>query len=241
MAKKTMHRGKAHKERVSEASVPIIEVQNLKKTYWNGDVEIPAVRSVDLTVEKGDFLAIMGHSGSGKSTLMNLLAFLDVPTSGTYKFGGESIENFDEDYLADLRNATIGFVFQQFHLLPRTSALDNVRLPLQYAGISKQEQIERAVEALKVVGLADRMDHKPNELSGGQQQRVSIARALVNNPMLIFCDEPTGNLDSVTSHEIMEMLTALHDEGKTIIMVTHEDDVAAYAQKIIRMKDGVMV
>ncbi len=229
------------KQRAAAADAPIIEVENLKKTYWNGAVEVPAVRGVDLRVDKGDFLAIMGHSGSGKSTLMNLLAFLDVPTSGTYVFGGENIENFEEDYFADLRNATIGFVFQQFHLLPRTSALDNVRLPLQYAGVSKQEQIERAVEALRVVGLEDRMDHKPNELSGGQQQRVSIARALVNDPMLIFCDEPTGNLDSKTSHEIMEMLLQLHAEEKTIIMVTHEDDVAAYAEKIIRMKDGVIV
>jgi putative ABC transport system ATP-binding protein len=241
MTKKQSHKGLMRKQRAAAADAPIIEVENLKKTYWNGAVEVPAVRGVDLRVDKGDFLAIMGHSGSGKSTLMNLLAFLDVPTSGTYVFGGENIENFEEDYFADLRNATIGFVFQQFHLLPRTSALDNVRLPLQYAGVSKQEQIERAVEALRVVGLEDRMDHKPNELSGGQQQRVSIARALVNDPMLIFCDEPTGNLDSKTSHEIMEMLLQLHAEEKTIIMVTHEDDVAAYAEKIIRMKDGVIV
>ncbi len=236
-----MTKKQSQKKRAAVADVPIIQVENIKKTYWNGAVEVPAVRGVDLRVDTGDFLAIMGHSGSGKSTLMNLLAFLDVPTSGTYVFGGENIQDFDENYFAELRNATIGFVFQQFHLLPRTSALDNVRLPLQYAGVSKQEQIERAVEALRVVGLEDRMEHRPNELSGGQQQRVSIARALVNDPMLIFCDEPTGNLDSKTSHEIMEMLLQLHEEEKTIIMVTHEDDVAAYAEKIIGMKDGVIV
>lgn len=232
------------KRRVSKRVVkakntePIIKVQNLKKTYWAGKVAVHAVQGVDLTVNAGDFLAIMGHSGSGKSTLMNILAFLDAPTSGEYHFDGERIETFDENYLADLRNSAIGFVFQQFHLLPRTTAIDNVRLPLQYAGVGKTEQLERAYEALQVVGLEDRADHKPNELSGGQQQRVSIARALVNNPSLIFCDEPTGNLDSKTSHEIMHILSELNQEGKTIIMVTHEEDIAEYAQKTIRMKDG---
>lgn len=219
----------------------LIEVKALTKTYWNGEVAIPALRGVDLTVKQGDFLAIMGPSGSGKSTLMSLLAFLDVPTSGNYQFAGHDITSFDENYLAELRNATIGFVFQQFHLLPRTDALENVRLPLLYAGVRKAEQIKRATAALKKVSLGDRMDHTPSELSGGQQQRVSIARALVNNPTILFCDEPTGNLDTPTAKEIMKIIKGLHDEGKTIIMVTHEDDIASYAERTVRMKDGKIV
>lgn len=225
----------------TQKAEPIIEVKNLKKTYWNGKVPIPAVRDVDLVIEEGEFVAIRGHSGSGKSTLMNMLAFLDAPSSGSYHFAGENINDFQEDYLADLRNATIGFVFQQFHLLPRTSALDNVRLPLMYAGVKVAEQKERAFAALERVGLSERVYHMPNELSGGQQQRVSIARALVNNPMLIFCDEPTGNLDSETADEVMQILTGLHEEGKTIVMVTHEDNIAEYAEREIVMKDGKLV
>lgn len=221
-----------------KGNAPIIHVHNLKKTFWNGEVAIRAVRGVDFEVHEGEFVAIMGPSGSGKSTFMNMLAFLDEPSSGKYQFGGYNIDTFIDDYLAELRNATIGFVFQQFHLLPRTTATDNVRLPLMYAGIKKKEQIRLAEEALHKVGLGDRMDHKPNELSGGQQQRVSIARALVNDPKLIFCDEPTGNLDSKTTDEIMDILSELHAEGKTIIMVTHEDEVAAYADRIIYMRDG---
>lgn len=218
----------------------IISVRNLKKTFYNGDVAIRAVRGVDLDVAEGDFIAIMGASGSGKSTMMNMLAFLDEPTSGSYKFGGTDIEEFSEEYRADLRNATLGFVFQQFHLLPRTTALDNVRLPLMYAGMRKRAQVQAAEEALKIVGLEHRMDHTPNELSGGQQQRVSIARALVNNPQILFCDEPTGNLDSTTTFEIMDLIADLHAQGRTIIMVTHEDDVAAYAERVIHMRDGVI-
>src|SRR3989339_750925 len=219
----------------------LLEVHNLKKTYWNGTVAIPAVRGVDLTILEGEFVAFMGPSGSGKSTLMNLLAFLDAPSSGSYSFSAVNIEDFDEDYRAELRNATIGFVFQQFHLLPRTTALDNVRLPLMYAGVKRKLQKERAYEALRRVGLTDRLFHRPNELSGGQQQRVSIARALVNNPTVLFCDEPTGNLDSKTAEEIMNILSALHKDGVTIIMVTHEPDIAAYADRIIHMKDGKII
>lgn len=219
----------------------LIQVNNLTKTYWNGEVPIHALRGVDLTVRQGDFLAIMGPSGSGKSTLMSLLAFLDVPTSGQYEFSGNDITSFDENYLAELRNATIGFVFQQFHLLPRTDALENVRLPMLYAGIKKSEQVKRATAALKKVGLANRMEHTPSELSGGQQQRVSIARALVNNPTILFCDEPTGNLDTPTAHEIMRIIGELHKEGKTIIMVTHEDEIAAHAERTVHMKDGKII
>lgn len=228
MAKKTQ----------SSGAPPIIEITNLKKTYWNGHVSVPAVKDVNLKVEPGDFLALMGPSGSGKSTLLNMLAFLDAPTSGSYKFAGENISNFEDDYLAELRNSVLGFVFQQFDLLPRTSALDNVRLPLMYAGVKKAQQRERAYEALNVVGLGERIYHKPNELSGGQQQRVSIARAIVNKPQVLFCDEPTGNLDSKTAKEIMDILTTLNTEGTTIIMVTHDESVAKAADKTLHMKDG---
>lgn len=221
-----------------EQSEPLIEVKKLTKTYWNGEVAIPAVRGVSLTIDQGEFVALMGHSGSGKSTFMNMLAFLDVPSSGSYHFAGEDITTFEEDYRAELRNATLGFVFQQFYLLPRTTALDNVRLPLMYAGVKKKEQKERAYAALEKVGLKDRIYHKPNELSGGQQQRVSIARALATDPLLVFADEPTGNLDSETSEDILGIFQGLHKEGKTIIMVTHEPDIAAGAERQIHMKDG---
>ncbi len=226
---------------MTAATSPLIEVRGLTKVYGSDGLEVSAVCGVDVTIQPGEFVAIMGPSGSGKSTLMNLLAFLDAPTSGTYLFGGQNIVSFDEEYRAQLRNATIGFVFQQFHLLPRTSAIDNVRLPLLYAGVPRAAQIERATLALTRLGLSDRLYHKPNELSGGQQQRVSIARALVNNPLLLFCDEPTGNLDTRTSQEIMDIFTSLHHEGRTIIMVTHEEDIAAYAQRMIHMKDGQIV
>lgn len=222
------------------ADSPLIAIKKLTKTYWNGDVPIPAVRGVSLDIDNGEFVALMGPSGSGKSTLMNLLAFLDAPSSGEYKFNGVDIVEFNEDYRAELRNAVIGFVFQQFHLLPRTSALDNVALPLLYAGKNKRQAREHAYAMLQKVGLENRVYHNPNELSGGQQQRVSIARALVNNPQVIFCDEPTGNLDSKTSVEIMEIFQTLNNEGTSIIMVTHEPDMAEYAGRVIHMKDGVV-
>lgn len=223
------------------SSHELIHIKDIKKTYRTGDVTVEAVRGVTLRVNEGEFIALMGPSGSGKSTLMNLLAFLDAPTAGSYEFAGRNISSFDNDYLAELRNATIGFVFQQFHLLPRTSALDNVRLPLLYARTPRNKQLQQARGALEKVGLLDRIDHKPNELSGGQQQRVSIARALVNEPRIIFCDEPTGNLDSKTAHEIMQLFKKLHEEGRTIIMVTHEDDIAAYARRVIHLKDGKII
>ncbi|EKD76445.1 MAG: ABC transporter, ATP-binding protein [uncultured bacterium] len=230
-----------HSKTPRTADQPVIRVINLEKTYWNGSVAIPAVRGVSLTVKAGDFVALMGPSGSGKSTLMNLLAFLDAPSAGEYFFSGTSITDFDENYRATLRNQVLGFVFQQFHLLPRTTALENVALPLMYAGIKKRVAKERAYEMLKKVGLKDRIYHNPNELSGGQQQRVSIARALINNPTVIFCDEPTGNLDSTTSHEIMELIKELNHEGKTIIMVTHAEEIAEYAHTRILMRDGKII
>lgn len=231
-----------HPSKTSIAAAPtVIRVVDLEKTYWNGSVAIPAVRGVSLSVHAGDFVALMGPSGSGKSTLMNLLAFLDAPSGGEYYFAGNNITDFDENYRATLRNQVLGFVFQQFHLLPRTTALENVALPLLYAGVKKSEAKERAYTMLKKVGLRDRIYHRPNELSGGQQQRVSIARALINNPTVIFCDEPTGNLDSVTSREIMELIKELNHEGKTIIMVTHAEEVAAFARARILMRDGKII
>lgn len=220
---------------------PVINARHLCKTYFSGDVAVDAVRDVSLTIREGEFVALMGPSGSGKSTLMNLLAFLDAPTSGSYEFAGINITSFNEDYRASLRNQMIGFIFQQFHLLPRTSALDNVRLPLVYAGSSRCEQRERAYELLLKVGLGERIYHRPNELSGGQQQRVSIARALAHRPKVLFCDEPTGNLDSKTSQEIMEIIKGLYEEGNTIIMVTHEEGIAEYARRTLHMKDGQII
>lgn len=216
----------------------VIKVVGLSKSYSNGIVVVPALSDINLTIHAGDFLALMGPSGSGKSTLMNLLAFLDAPTNGEYWFAGTNITSFGENYRAELRNSVLGFVFQQFHLLARTTALDNVALPLLYAGVKKRPAREQAYQLLNKVGLGDRIYHKPNELSGGQQQRVSIARALVNNPTVLFCDEPTGNLDSKTSTEIMTLISQLHHEGKTVIMVTHADDVAAYASHTIQLLDG---
>ena len=216
----------------------LIELRNIEKTYMVGDFDVQALRGVDLDIEENEYLAIMGPSGSGKSTLMNIVGCLDTPSRGEHYFAGERVSSMEDDQLAEIRNRRIGFVFQTFNLLPRANALVNVELPLVYGGMDIHKRKEVAANALKSVGLGDRMNHKPNELSGGQRQRVAIARALVNNPSIILADEPTGNLDSRTGEEIMEIFKKLHEQGNTIILVTHEDFIAEYAQKIIRLKDG---
>ena len=221
--------------------MPLIEARELVKTYAMGDQTVHALRGVSLDIAEGEFVAIMGASGSGKSTLMNILGCLDLPSSGEYRLAGESVEGMQGDQLASIRNRRIGFVFQQFNLLPRTSALENVELPMVYAGIKSNERQVKAKAALARVGLAERMDHTPAELSGGQQQRVAIARALVNSPQLILADEPTGALDSQTSEDIMKLLTELNGQGMTVVLVTHEHDVAAWARRRIVFRDGRMV
>ncbi len=218
--------------------MPLIDVQALAKLYTMGDQTVHALRGVTLAIDEGDFVAIMGASGSGKSTLMNILGCLDQPSSGSYRLAGEAVERLDADQLAALRNRTIGFVFQQFNLLPRTSALENVELPMVYAGVRPAERRGRAQAALERVGLAQRARHTPAELSGGQQQRVAIARALVNQPRLILADEPTGALDSQTSEEIMQLLAGLNRQGMTVVLVTHEADIAAWARRRIVFRDG---
>ena len=216
----------------------VIEIHNIVKTYQIGSVLVRALRSVSVDIMRNEHVAIMGPSGSGKSTLMNLIGCLDTPTSGSYILNGIDVSKMEDDYLAEIRNKEIGFIFQTFNLLPRYSALENVTLPLIYAGVSKAEREKVAIETLRQVGLSDRMDHKPNELSGGQRQRVAIARALVNNPSIILADEPTGNLDSKTSIDIMGLLDQIHKEGNTVIVVTHEEDIAKHAARIIRLFDG---
>ena len=218
----------------------IIHLSGLTKDYEMGAEVVRALRGVDLDLYRNEYVAIMGPSGSGKSTLMNLIGCLDTPSSGEYVLNGHAVAGLTDDQLARIRNREIGFVFQTFNLLPRSTALDNVALPLVYAGIGKNERRERAMDALKSVELADRMLHRPNELSGGQRQRVAIARALVTSPSIILADEPTGNLDSRTSHEIMALFQRLNDEGQTIVMVTHEPDIAAHAERLVTLRDGII-
>jgi putative ABC transport system ATP-binding protein len=218
----------------------IIETHNLSRIYVMGNTEVRALQSVSINIDKGEYVAFMGPSGSGKSTLMNIIGCLDTPTGGTYMLNNQLVSEMTENELAEVRNKEIGFVFQTFNLLPRATALENVALPLIYAGYSKSEREEKAMAALESVGLADRAHHKPNELSGGQRQRVAIARALVNDPSIILADEPTGNLDTKTSYDIMQLFQELHDKGNTIIMVTHEDDIAHYAHRIVRLRDGLI-
>ena len=219
---------------------PLIKITNIKRDFPLGNEIVYVLKGIDLEINKGEYVALMGPSGSGKSTLMNLLGCLDTPTSGTYILNGKNVSELQDDELAGIRNKEIGFVFQTFNLMPRTTALDNVALPMVYAGHSKSERIERATEVLTQVGLNDRMDHKPNQLSGGQRQRVAVARALVNMPSIILADEPTGNLDSKTSLEIMGLFNEIHAQGNTVILVTHEEDIAAYAHRIIRLRDGII-
>ncbi len=216
----------------------LIDVQQLVKTYAIGEIQVNALRGVDVQIGENEYVAIMGPSGSGKSTLMNILGCLDTPTEGRYQFAGEDVHKMNDDQLAEIRNRRIGFVFQTFNLLPRATALHNVELPLVYAGVSAAKRRDQAKTALERVGLADRMNHKPNELSGGQRQRVAIARALVNNPSIILADEPTGNLDTATGDEIMSIFSELHRQGNTIILVTHEEYIAEHARRIIRLRDG---
>ncbi len=216
----------------------VISLDKIVKNYFIGSIVVEALRSVDVEIKTNEYVAIMGPSGSGKSTLMNLVGALDTPTSGEYILNGTDVSKMDDDRLAEIRNQEIGFIFQTFNLLPRYTALENVTLPLIYAGIGKTDRVAKATKTLEEVGLGDRMDHRPNELSGGQRQRVAVARALVNDPSIILADEPTGNLDSKTSADIMKLFGQIHDKGNTIILVTHEEDIARYAHRIIRLLDG---
>ena len=218
----------------------IIHLEQIGKSYFMGNQAIPVLKGIDLDIFKNEYVALMGPSGSGKSTLMNILGCLDSPTSGNYILNGKDVSKMIDNDLAAIRNNEIGFIFQQFNLLPRLSAAENVALPLVYAGVAKKERLERAREVLDKVGLSDRSHHKPNELSGGQIQRVAIARALVNNPSIILADEPTGNLDSKTSFEVMNIFGKIQEQGNTVVLVTHEEDIAAYAKRVVRLRDGII-
>jgi putative ABC transport system ATP-binding protein len=218
----------------------IIQLSDIRKTYYMGSHALEVLKGVSIQIHKNEYVALMGPSGSGKSTLMNILGCLDTATSGQYILNSQDVSTMHDDSLADVRNKEIGFVFQQFNLLPRLTAAENVALPLIYGGISKKERLERALEALRKVGLADRSHHRPNEMSGGQIQRVAIARAIVNNPSLLLADEPTGNLDSKTSVEVMEIFGRIQEAGNTVVLVTHEEDIAAFAKRIIRLRDGLV-
>jgi putative ABC transport system ATP-binding protein len=220
---------------------PVIDVRDLRKTYQIGDIAVHALRGVSIGVQRGEYVAIMGTSGSGKSTLMHIIGCLDVPSAGSYRLGGIDVRTLEDDELSDVRNRQIGFVFQAFNLIPRTRALANVELPLAYSGLPRSQRRARALRALSRVGLADRVDHLPSELSGGQQQRVAIARALVTNPSMILADEPTGNLDTASTTEVLEIFEQLNDEGVTIILITHEDDVARHARRVIQLSDGLVL
>jgi putative ABC transport system ATP-binding protein len=220
---------------------PVVELQSISKVYGGADVVVRAVDGVDLVVERGDYLAVMGASGSGKSTLMNIIGCLDTPTSGVYRLNGLDVRGIDEDTLSDLRNRFIGFVFQSFNLIPRTRAIANVELPLSYGGVPRKLRRDRALEAMQAVGLEDRLNHAPAELSGGQQQRVAVARALVTNPAMILADEPTGNLDTHSGAEVLGLFERLSATGRTIILITHEEEVAAHARRVIRVRDGLIV
>ena len=219
----------------------VIDIQGITKTYVNGKLSVPVLHGIDLVVNKGEFVSIMGPSGSGKSTFMNILGCLDRPTTGSYRLNGDEVATLSDDELAYVRNKQIGFVFQSFNLLTKLTALENVALPMIYAGVNKKMRIERATQLLQSVGLGERMDHLPSELSGGQRQRVAIARALANNPAIIMADEPTGNLDSKSTIDVMNIFRGLHDEGRTILLVTHEPDIATYASRNIVLKDGIIV
>jgi putative ABC transport system ATP-binding protein len=223
-----------------EQTAPIISLIDLQKDYYLGKMTIPVLKGLNMSIFKNEYVALMGPSGSGKSTLMNILGCLDTPTGGEYILNGNKVAKMKDNELATIRNKEIGFVFQTFNLMPRLTALENVALPLVYAGVSKKERIAQAERVLEAVNLKDRMDHKPNELSGGQRQRVAIARALVNNPAIILADEPTGNLDTKTSHEIMAIFENINNNGNTVILVTHEEDIAQHAKRVIRLRDGVI-
>lgn len=221
-------------------SSSILHLEQIRKSYYLGKQELPVLKGISLDINRNEYVALMGPSGSGKSTLMNILGCLDSPTGGRYILNGKDVSRMVDDELAEVRNKDIGFVFQQFNLLPRLTAAENVALPLIYSGISKKDRVERAAAVLEKVKLTDRMHHKPNELSGGQCQRVAIARALINNPAIILADEPTGNLDSKTSHEIMDILGKIHADGNTIVLVTHEEDISMFAHRVVRLRDGLV-